>query len=155
MTTVRKSALVSVLLNWRPSQTRTTFPQLKTRSAYLPCVREERTLLALDRESDSDGEHKDEEQDSELGDKDEGPQSALVLVEAQGLEVPPYAGGTKHGELGPHAEEGEEVGVGVVETQLHEHRSRLQVQPTLLLQFIHQLHHHVSGGWKVTHNVYR
>ena len=114
------------------------------RFSDLPEVCEVGTFLGLDLQHGLDGEDEHEEHGQQLAHEDVGAQSAQMLVEAQGLQVPPHVVAACLRELGPHAEESEEVGVGVVETQLHEHRSRLQVQPTLLVQLSHCLQHDVS-----------
>jgi len=82
---------------------------------HLPEVLEIGTLLLLDLDHGFDGEDDQDEQRDERADQDVNPHSAQVTVEFQRLEILPDNSGAHLRELDAHANEGEEIGVGVVQ----------------------------------------
>ena len=84
-------------------------------TTHLPKVLEIGTLLLLQLDDGFDCEDDHNDKSDELADQDVSPHSTQVTVDPQRFEILPDDGGAHLGELNAHAEEGEEVDVGVVQ----------------------------------------
>ena len=97
------------------SRDRVLLNSTQTSTTHLPKVLEIGTLLLLQLDDGFDCEDDHNEKSDELANQDVSPHCTQVTVDPHRLETLPDDGGAHLGELNGHAEEGEEIDVGVVQ----------------------------------------